>query len=94
MKRSDCAACFRCSSAVDADPFGAHFAAAFCDAINSVLTGNTGLLPATTPPRGVCGDAYAKFAAEVESAREEVDFCLSLPDRRRGALDVEVQAGS
>ena len=42
----------------------------------------------------MCGDAYAKFAAEVESAREkEVDFCLSLPDRRRGALDVEVQRG-
>ena len=32
----------------------------------------------------------AKFAAEVES-EEEVDFCLSLPDQRQGALDVEVQ---
>ena len=78
---------------VKASASGDADAQAFCDAINSVLTGNTALLPATTPPRGACGDAYAKFAAEVESAREEVDFCLSLPDRRRGALDVEVQRG-
>jgi hypothetical protein len=62
-------------------------AQAFCDAVDAVLTGNTALLPATTPPRGACGEAYAKFAAEIESAREDVDFCLSLPDRRRGAPD-------
>ena len=40
---------------VKASASGDADAQAFCDAINSVLTGNTALLPATTPPRAARG---------------------------------------
>ena len=38
-------------------------------------------------------DAFSRFAGEVEAARGDVDFCLSLLDRRAGVLPRDVVRG-
>lgn len=54
---------------------GDESAAKFVEAVDAIVNGGSALLPSTTiaPPRGAYGDAFARFAAEAEAAKTDVD---------------------